>query len=55
MHGQKDMIVPWEAGRYLHANLSHSHLKLLPSAGHSLMEQCPEELCRHIAKFLERL
>ncbi len=55
MHGQKDMIVPWEAGRYLHENLSDSRLELLPSAGHCLVEQYPEELSRHIANFLERL
>ncbi|MGC9196250.1 MAG: alpha/beta fold hydrolase [Syntrophobacteraceae bacterium] len=55
IHGQKDMIVPWEAGRYLHQNLSRSHLELLPSAGHSLMEQCPEDISRPIAKFLEQL
>ncbi len=56
IHGMKDMIVPWEAGRYLASNLAHSRIELLPSTGHCLMDQCGgARLVRLIAQFWEEL
>ena len=55
IHGGQDRIIPREAALYMHSNLPRSEIEPLDSAGHCLPEQCPEDLSRRIAQFLERL
>ena len=55
IHGMRDRIVPWQAARFLASNLPVSNVEFLPSAGHSLIEQCGKDLIDPIGQFVESL
>jgi pimeloyl-ACP methyl ester carboxylesterase len=51
IHGRQDRIVPWQAALHLSSNLPVSEVEFLPSAGHSLIEQCGKEVMNRIGQF----
>jgi len=55
IHGRQDRIVPREAAQFLVSKLPVSDVELLPSAGHSLIEQRAKEVTYRILKFQESL
>ncbi len=55
IHGRQDRIVPRQAAQYLVSKLPVSEVELLPSAGHSLIEQCGRDLIYRILQFQEIL
>ncbi len=52
IHGRQDRIVPWEAAQYLVSKLPVSNVEFMPSAGHSLIEQCGNGLINRIEQFV---
>ncbi len=55
IHGKQDRIVPRQAAHFLVSKLPASEVELLPSAGHSLIEQCGKDLIQRILQFQEIL
>jgi pimeloyl-[acyl-carrier protein] methyl ester esterase len=55
IHGRQDRIVPRQAAQFLVSNLPVSEVELVPSAGHSLIEQCGKYLIYRILQFQELL
>jgi len=55
IHGSQDRIVPWQAAQYLVSKLPASNVEFLPSAGHSLIEQCGKDLFNRIEQFVGSL
>jgi pimeloyl-[acyl-carrier protein] methyl ester esterase len=55
IHGRQDRIVPRQAAQFLVSKLPVSDVELLPSAGHSLIEQCGKDLIYRILQFRELL
>ncbi len=55
IHGRQDRIVPREAAQFLVSKLPVSDVELVPSAGHSLIEQRGKELIYRILQFQELL
>jgi len=55
IHGRRDRIVPRQAAQFLVSKLPVSDVELLPSAGHSLIEQCGKDLIHRILQFRELL
>jgi pimeloyl-[acyl-carrier protein] methyl ester esterase len=55
IHGRQDRIVPREAAQFLVSKLPVSDVELVPSAGHSLIEQRGKEIIYRILKFQELL
>jgi pimeloyl-[acyl-carrier protein] methyl ester esterase len=55
IHGRQDRIVPRQAAQFLVSKLPVSDVELLPSAGHSLIEQCGRDLIYRILQFQEIL
>ena len=55
LHGKQDRIVPWQAAQFLVSKLPVSDVELVPSAGHSLIEQRGKELIYRILQFQELL
>ncbi len=51
IHGRLDRIVPWQAAQFLVSKLPISEVELLPSAGHSLIEQSGKDLINRILQF----
>lgn len=49
--GEDDLVVPTHNARTLGAHIKNSRLTLIPSAGHGILYQCPEEVASHISKF----
>jgi pimeloyl-[acyl-carrier protein] methyl ester esterase len=52
VHGGKDQVISWQAGRLLHEGISGSELLLLDEADHSLPVTAPELLASRMARFL---
>jgi pimeloyl-ACP methyl ester carboxylesterase len=50
--GEDDAISPPEVGRYLAGLLPDARLVTVPGAGHSLAEDRPDDVARHIEAFL---
>jgi pimeloyl-[acyl-carrier protein] methyl ester esterase len=55
IHGRQDRVVPRQAAQFLVSKLPVSDVELLPSAGHSLIEQCGKDLIYRILQFQEIL
>jgi pimeloyl-[acyl-carrier protein] methyl ester esterase len=55
IHGKQDRIVPWQAAQYLGSKLPAANVEFLPSAGHSLIEQCGKDLINRIEQFVGSL
>jgi len=55
IHGRQDRIVPRQAAQFLVSKLPVSDVELVPSAGHSLIEQRGKELIYRILQFQELL
>jgi pimeloyl-[acyl-carrier protein] methyl ester esterase len=55
IHGRQDRIVPRDAAQFLVSKLPVSDVELVPSAGHSLIEQRGKEIIYRILKFQELL
>ncbi|MGO9017350.1 MAG: alpha/beta fold hydrolase [Syntrophobacteraceae bacterium] len=55
IHGRQDRIVPRQAAKFLASKLPASEVELLPSAGHSLIEQSGKDLINRILQFQELL
>jgi len=55
IHGRQDRIVPWRAAGFLGSNLPLSDVQLLPSIGHSIIEQGGKDLIHLTAQFVESL
>jgi pimeloyl-ACP methyl ester carboxylesterase len=49
--GEEDGWIPVETGRRLHALIRHSHLEVIPAAGHFLQEDAPDAVARHLLRF----
>ena len=53
--GEHDQLFPPDLIRQAHAKCSAADLVLVPSAGHSVYFECPDEFNRLLATFLRRL
>lgn len=53
--GEEDQLTPVKYSRYLHENITNSHLIVIPNAGHMVMMEQPDTLNRAIESFLDTL
>ncbi|MBI4844125.1 MAG: alpha/beta fold hydrolase [Nitrospirae bacterium] len=52
LHGVEDVIVPWQAGRFLAGELPDASFKLIEGVGHDLPKRFPELIAREAQKLL---
>jgi pimeloyl-[acyl-carrier protein] methyl ester esterase len=55
LHGENDVIAPPEAARWMHRQLPHSQLIVLPHCGHAPFLSHPREFVSTVARFLFQL
>lgn len=53
IHGRKDRIVPWQAGKWLNRSLTKSRIIIHEGVGHDIPGQRPVVLASEIREFLE--
>ncbi|MBE0410038.1 MAG: alpha/beta hydrolase [Anaerolineales bacterium] len=53
--GEDDCMTPIRFSQYLRNNLSASHLKTIPEAGHMVMLEKPEQVADGLIEFLDQL
>jgi pimeloyl-ACP methyl ester carboxylesterase len=53
--GASDRVIPIEESYALKRDLPHAELKIIPMCGHSPQEECPEEIAKSVAEFLEKI
>lgn len=53
--GEADQITPIEAAEYLHDNIEHAHLEIIPQAGHMSNMENPQAFNAALEKFLRAI
>jgi pimeloyl-[acyl-carrier protein] methyl ester esterase len=53
MHGSRDRIIPWQAGRYLARTIAGARLQLLEGVGHAPFISRPRECVEIWRSFLK--
>jgi pimeloyl-[acyl-carrier protein] methyl ester esterase len=53
VHGKEDVIIPWQAGRFLADNIPDASLSLHEGAGHDLPFRFPEPVAEEVKKWLK--
>jgi pimeloyl-[acyl-carrier protein] methyl ester esterase len=54
LHGENDVITPLEAARWMHRQMPHSRLTVLPHCGHAPFLSHPREFISAVTRFLSR-
>jgi pimeloyl-[acyl-carrier protein] methyl ester esterase len=54
LHGENDVITPPEAARWMHRQMPHSQLVMLPHCGHAPFLSHPREFISAVARLLSR-
>lgn len=54
LHGENDVITPPEAARWMHRQMPHSQLVVLPHCGHAPFLSHPREFISAVARLLSR-
>lgn len=55
VHGERDEICPWAAGRYLHENLMGSRAELIPGCGHMPLFSRAEIFNKGLKRWIDNL
>jgi pimeloyl-[acyl-carrier protein] methyl ester esterase len=55
VHGERDMLAPVAAAKYLSARIPGARLEVLPGAGHAPFLSHPQEFIDSVARFLEHI